>query len=140
MKNSLIRWAGNGLETIEFAGEPRPPIRYELRIRRNSLFFSLLAGNLTVETGSTTTASATTHILTTNYGIPVANARQRERGRSRAGTSVAEPQLDLSRRAQRGRIGDRYAVIEFDVLAARRARASVGETWRHRDNAHDAPP
>ena len=32
----------------------------EAMILQNSLFFSLFAGNLTVETGSTATASATT--------------------------------------------------------------------------------
>src|SRR5437899_177333 len=35
------------------------------RCRRNSLFFSVLAGNLAVETGSTTTASATTQSFET---------------------------------------------------------------------------
>jgi hypothetical protein len=46
---------------------------------RNSLFFSLLAGNLDAETGSTTTASATTHSLA-SLGFPVSV----ESGRFRA--------------------------------------------------------
>jgi len=51
---------GIWLKAFEFARVLAFKISHREQIRRNSLFFSLLAGNLAVETGSTATASATT--------------------------------------------------------------------------------
>jgi hypothetical protein len=70
-------------QNIGLTGASDPEIAPELK---RSLFFSLLAGNLGVETGSTTTASATTHSLDRPQRFPglTRNARiwrgQRRRG------------------------------------------------------------
>jgi len=49
------------MQVIEFAHRLDAKIAAERLNLQNSLLISLLAGNLTVETGSTATASATTH-------------------------------------------------------------------------------
>jgi hypothetical protein len=49
---------GKAPKSLGFAGGLMREVAPKLK---NSLFFSLLAGNLDAETGSTTTASATTH-------------------------------------------------------------------------------
>jgi len=57
-----VEWGISG-QVFEFAQRLGAEIRHMSQILWNSLFFSLLAGNLAMETGSTVTASATTHSL-----------------------------------------------------------------------------
>lgn len=52
---------GIPLKAFEYAGVSASKISLSGWVQRKSLFFSLLAGNLAAETGSTATTSATTH-------------------------------------------------------------------------------
>ena len=59
MQNSLLRFMGILLQAIDVWLFFRQKIHQIMQKRRNSLYFSLLAGNPEPETGSQSTASST---------------------------------------------------------------------------------